>query len=142
MEGFTPLPSLAGGALIGLAAGALWLLLGRVAGVSGILGGALRRRVVVWHTKARERIRELGGRMQNAIAIDDRLWHSFAHTRAHALGHACDTPRCGDDLGQSIERDRRLGREHRLDLRPDAHPARLFVEIIGLAGRRQVNRDV
>ena len=44
MEGFTPLPSLAGGALIGLAAGALWLLLGRVAGVSGILGGALRTR--------------------------------------------------------------------------------------------------
>lgn len=40
---FTPLPSLAGGALIGLAAAALLLLNGRVAGISGILGGIWRR---------------------------------------------------------------------------------------------------
>ena len=38
---FTPLPALAGGALIGLAAGALVLLNGRIAGISGIAGGLL-----------------------------------------------------------------------------------------------------
>ncbi|MFN4282841.1 MAG: YeeE/YedE family protein [Alphaproteobacteria bacterium] len=41
--GFTPGASLAGGALIGLAAALLLLLNGRVAGVSGILGGLLQR---------------------------------------------------------------------------------------------------
>src|SRR5262245_48501695 len=41
MENFTPGSALAGGALIGLAASFLMLSLGRVAGVSGILGGAL-----------------------------------------------------------------------------------------------------
>ncbi len=39
---FTPISSLVGGALIGLAAALLLLLNGRVAGVSGILGGLLR----------------------------------------------------------------------------------------------------
>jgi uncharacterized membrane protein YedE/YeeE len=39
MTTFTPLPALAGGILIGLAAVLLWALLGRVAGVSGIAGG-------------------------------------------------------------------------------------------------------
>ena len=38
---FTPWTSLAGGALIGLAAAAFVLLNGRVAGISGILGGLL-----------------------------------------------------------------------------------------------------
>lgn len=42
MDGFTPLPALAGGALIGLAASALLLLTGRIAGISGIYGGLLR----------------------------------------------------------------------------------------------------
>src|SRR5436853_429651 len=41
MEHFTPLPSLLGGALIGLAASLLLVANGRVAGISGILGGAL-----------------------------------------------------------------------------------------------------
>ena len=39
---FTPWTSLAGGLLIGLAAAALVLLNGRIAGISGILGGLLR----------------------------------------------------------------------------------------------------
>ena len=39
---FTPWTALAGGLLVGLAAAALLLLSGRVAGVSGILGGLLR----------------------------------------------------------------------------------------------------
>lgn len=39
---FTPLASLAGGALIGLAAALLVLFNGRIAGISGVLGGLLR----------------------------------------------------------------------------------------------------
>lgn len=39
---FTPWTSLAGGALIGLAAAMFILLNGRIAGISGILGGLLR----------------------------------------------------------------------------------------------------
>ena len=39
MHDFTPLRSLMGGALIGLAASGLSLFAGRVAGISGILGG-------------------------------------------------------------------------------------------------------
>lgn len=41
MEHFTPLSSLAGGVLIGLSSTAMLALLGRVAGISGILGGLL-----------------------------------------------------------------------------------------------------
>jgi len=40
-ETFTPLSALIGGALIGLAAALIWSLLGRIAGVSDILGNAL-----------------------------------------------------------------------------------------------------
>ena len=39
---FTPYSALAGGALIGIAAALLLLLNGRIAGISGILGGLLR----------------------------------------------------------------------------------------------------
>lgn len=39
---FTPGAALAGGALIGLAAAGMALLMGRIAGVSGIVAGALR----------------------------------------------------------------------------------------------------
>lgn len=39
---FTPWTALAGGLMIGLAASAMWLLLGRIAGISGILGGVLK----------------------------------------------------------------------------------------------------
>lgn len=38
---FTPWSALAGGALIGLAAAGMWWLLGRLAGVSNILGAAM-----------------------------------------------------------------------------------------------------
>jgi uncharacterized protein len=41
MQNFTPLSGLIGGALIGLASALLMLLAGRLAGVSGILGGLL-----------------------------------------------------------------------------------------------------
>jgi uncharacterized membrane protein YedE/YeeE len=45
---FTPLASLAGGLLIGLAVAILVLFNGKIAGVSGILGGLLVRPLVVW----------------------------------------------------------------------------------------------
>lgn len=38
---FTPVSAVIGGGLIGLAAALLWLALGRIAGISGILGGVL-----------------------------------------------------------------------------------------------------
>lgn len=41
---FTPWQSLVGGLLIGAAAGMLVLFCGRIAGISGILGGLLKRR--------------------------------------------------------------------------------------------------
>ncbi len=41
MEHFTPISASIGGALIGLSALIMWLGLGRVAGVSGMLGGLL-----------------------------------------------------------------------------------------------------
>ncbi len=42
MTNFTPWPSLIGGIIIGLAASLFMLLNGRVAGISGIFGGALQ----------------------------------------------------------------------------------------------------
>lgn len=39
MEHFAPLSAAAGGVLIGLSVGLLWLASGRIAGISGILGG-------------------------------------------------------------------------------------------------------
>jgi uncharacterized membrane protein YedE/YeeE len=42
VEGFTPVSALLGGALIGLAATALYAATGRIAGISGIVGGLLR----------------------------------------------------------------------------------------------------
>ena len=41
---FTPVASLVGGLMIGLAAAAMVLMLGRIAGISGIVGGLLRFR--------------------------------------------------------------------------------------------------
>ena len=38
MQNFTPISALIGGALIGLAAACLWLGIGRIAGISGIVG--------------------------------------------------------------------------------------------------------
>ena len=41
---FTPVAAMIGGALIGLASAAMWLLLGRITGISGFLGTALSAR--------------------------------------------------------------------------------------------------
>jgi len=48
MTEFTPVSAAAGGVLIGLAAAMLMLLLGRLAGVSGIAAGALERQPGEW----------------------------------------------------------------------------------------------
>ncbi len=50
MQSFTPFTSLAGGLLIGAAVSALWLLGGRLAGISGIMAGLLtpRRGEIAW----------------------------------------------------------------------------------------------
>ncbi len=50
MDNFTPFSALAGGSLIGLAAALLLLINGRIAGVSGIIGGVVRASVgeVAW----------------------------------------------------------------------------------------------
>ena len=42
MANFTPWSALAGGVLIGVSVAALWIVLGRVAGISGIVGQLLR----------------------------------------------------------------------------------------------------
>ena len=44
MDDFTPIASTTGGVLIGLSASMMLVLHGRVAGISGILGGILERR--------------------------------------------------------------------------------------------------
>ena len=41
MENFTPVSAVAGGALIGLSTAVLWVANGRIAGISGIVGGML-----------------------------------------------------------------------------------------------------
>ena len=50
MDNFTPIPALVGGLLIGTAAALLLVLNGRIAGISGIVGGLLQgdRRDAVW----------------------------------------------------------------------------------------------
>ena len=62
---FTPWLSLAGGALIGLAAAMLVLLNGRIAGVSGIVGGLIvpRRGEIAW------RLAFLGGLLAAPLAM-------------------------------------------------------------------------
>lgn len=45
MIGFSPMSAIIGGALIGAAAGLLWIINGRVAGISSIFGSALSRQL-------------------------------------------------------------------------------------------------
>ena len=50
MENFTPVASVLGGTLIGLSASAMLLFMGKIAGISGIVGGlvSLRKDDVLW----------------------------------------------------------------------------------------------
>jgi uncharacterized membrane protein YedE/YeeE len=65
MEQFAPLPSLLGGTLIGLAASILLLFNGRIAGVSGILGGLL----VPERGEARWRVSFVAGLIAGGLAL-------------------------------------------------------------------------
>lgn len=65
MNDFTPGPSLLGGMLLGLAAGLLWLSSGRIAGISGIAAGLLRRK----EPEARWRWSFLLGMLAAALAL-------------------------------------------------------------------------
>ena len=50
MEHFTPISAAVGGLLIGISASVLWLSLGRIAGISGIVGGLWTPRIgdIAW----------------------------------------------------------------------------------------------
>src|SRR5215475_2419500 len=82
MENFTPLSAAIGGALIGLAAAILMLANGRIAGVSGIVGGLVRPRAgeVDWRVAfvaglilAPLLLRALGGEIPGAKAHEEAL---------------------------------------------------------------------
>lgn len=72
-EAFTPWSSLAGGVLIGLAAALMVVLLGRIAGISGILGGLLQR--ATWGS-----MRQWGWRAAfvAGMLLAPLLWQMFA----------------------------------------------------------------
>ena len=69
MSYFTPISSLLGGLLIGLAAAVLWLANGRIAGISGIVGAlpSARSGDVAW------RVAFLGG-----LIVSPLLWAALA----------------------------------------------------------------
>ncbi len=64
MENFTPLASTIGGMLIGLSASMMLLLSGRIAGISGILGGLLSR-----PSDMGSRLSFLGGLMVGGLVL-------------------------------------------------------------------------
>lgn len=72
-EAFTPRSSLAGGVLIGLAAALMVVLLGRIAGISGILGGLLQK--AIWGS-----VRQWGWRAAfvAGMLLAPLLWQMFA----------------------------------------------------------------
>ena len=76
MHDFTPLSSLFGGILIGLASGLLLLSSGQIAGISGIVGGVLTRptRAGAWRWSF------LAGMLLTALASHARWPDRFALT--------------------------------------------------------------
>ena len=76
MPGFTPFASTLGGVLIGLAAALVMLLCGRIAGISGIVGGLLHPRTgdVAW------RIAFVGGMVLGGSVLALVVPESFAVT--------------------------------------------------------------
>ena len=72
-EAFTPWSSLAGGVLIGLAAALMVVLLGRIAGISGNLGGLLQR--ATWRSAS-----QWGWRVAFVVGMlgAPLLWQIFA----------------------------------------------------------------
>ncbi len=77
---FTPLSALAGGALVGLAASLLLYLSGRVAGVSGIVGGLVRPERGEWGWRTAFTAGLLAGGVALMFASS-----MFSPTAGHAL---------------------------------------------------------
>jgi uncharacterized membrane protein YedE/YeeE len=87
MENFTPFSALAGGVLIGLASIVLMLFAGRIAGISGIVGGLMNRRLGDWAWRATFTIGLIGGAYLTTTAIEpDFTPHIAAGTPALVLG--------------------------------------------------------
>lgn len=82
MQDFTPVSALAGGALIGLAASIYLLTLGRVAGISVIYGGIVRREA----SDLRVKLSFLAGFLVAAIAV------RFIHPEAYATTWSASLP--------------------------------------------------
>jgi len=82
MENFTPVSSLIGGLMIGLAAAGLLLCTGQVAGISGIVAGVLRpvKNDVAW------RVWFIAGMLAGGIALRLYLPHAFTFTLARSAG--------------------------------------------------------
>ena len=82
MSHFTPIPALLGGLLIGAGASLLLLFNGRIAGISGILGGVILPKPgeVSW------RLQFLGGLLAGAIAAALLAPGSFGDAPALPLG--------------------------------------------------------
>lgn len=76
MENFTPLPSFTGGLLIGLAATILLLLIGRIAGISGIIANILPART-----------NETGWRLafMTGLIVTPLLWVTISDNTAPAI---------------------------------------------------------
>lgn len=82
MQDFTPVPALAGGALIGLAASIYLLTLGRVAGISGMYGGLVRRET----SDRRVKVFFLAGFLIAAVAV------RFVYPEAYATTWSASLP--------------------------------------------------
>jgi len=82
MHSFTPVPSLLGGILIGLASGLLLLSGGQIAGISGILGGLLSR----WGQATLWRVAFLAGMLVTAIWLQGAWPGAFALAGLPSLG--------------------------------------------------------
>ncbi len=81
---FTPWTALAGGALIGLVAALLFLALGRIAGISGILGSLLQ-----------EKSAEAGWRVAFLIGllVAPAVWAAVSSDGLPLPAHTVDSPR-------------------------------------------------
>jgi uncharacterized membrane protein YedE/YeeE len=82
MHSFTPVASLLGGILIGLASGLLWLSGGQIAGISGIVGGLLSR----WGQATLWRVAFVAGMLVAAIALQAAWPGAFALAGLPSLG--------------------------------------------------------
>ena len=79
---FTPVASLLGGVLVGVASGLLWLCNGQIAGISGIVGGLLGR----FGPGTAWRVAFVAGMLLTAIALQAAWPGAFALAGLPSLG--------------------------------------------------------